>query len=140
MKTTRFPRFARISTMEFFDESAGGDIRKGFPGVLGIRKTLPLDEILETTIIIAFRVQDILDFEIFLVVFDVKCRGRRRTTGFEGRGSNKIEEGDVEDVVQVAHRWGQGELVSLQSDTFYNFVGTKTLPIELLRGAGGGDI
>jgi hypothetical protein len=112
MKTTRFPWFAGISLVKFFDESTGGDIRKGLPGVLRTWKTLPLDEILETTTV-AMRVQDILDFVIFLIVFDVqrrRCGGKTRS---EGRGSDEIEEGDVKNVVELAHRGRKGELVSL---------------------------
>jgi hypothetical protein len=73
METTRFTGFARMTTVKFFNETAGGDVRKGLPGVLGIWEAFPLDEILETTTIciIAFGVQDILNFEILLVVFDI---------------------------------------------------------------------
>jgi hypothetical protein len=91
-------------------------------------------------IIIVSRVQDILDFEIFLVLFDVKCRGCERKTGFERCGSDEVKEGNMEDVMKMTHRGGKVELVSLQSDPLDNFVRTKALPIEFLRWTGGGDV
>jgi hypothetical protein len=88
----------------------------------------------------AFQIQDILNLEIFVVIFDVERRRCRRKTGFKRRGSDEVEEGNVENVMKMAHGGGKVELVSLQSDTFDNFVGANALPIELLRRPGGGDI
>ena len=61
----------RILPMEFFDETAGWDIRKGFPRVVRIGISFPFDQILEP-VFNMIRVQDVLHFEIFLVVFDVQ--------------------------------------------------------------------
>jgi hypothetical protein len=140
MKTTRFTRLARMAPVEFFDETAGGDVRKGFPRVLRIRKALPLDEVLETTII-TFGVQNILDFEILLVVFDVE-RGRcgRTTVGGERRRFDGIEEGNMENVVDVTHRGGQLELVGLETNPFSNLEWSEAFPIEFLGGTRSGDV
>jgi hypothetical protein len=52
-------------------------------------------------------------FEIFLVFFDVKRKKCRRKTRFERRGSDKVEEGNIEDVMELAHRGRKDGLVSL---------------------------
>jgi len=63
----------RGMSMEPFDETASQDICKGFPRIIRIGASFPFDEILklvsDTT-----RIQDIVDFEVFLVILDVKCR------------------------------------------------------------------
>ena len=77
MKTTRFPWFARVPSMKFFDETMSRDIGEWFPRIFRIGKTLPLDEIIEATLF-AFGVQNIFDLKVFLIILDIE---RRRSGG-----------------------------------------------------------
>lgn len=46
----------------------------------------------------------------------------------------------MENIVDMAHCWRQGELIGLQSDASDNLVRSKASPIEFLRRTGGGDV
>ena len=66
-------RFIRVTAVKFFDEAAGRDMREGFPRIIRIGISFPLDEILDPVSNTA-GIEDVFDFEIFVIVFDVKRR------------------------------------------------------------------
>ena len=53
--------------------------------------------------VVTFRVQDILDFEIFFVILDIQDGRCRRKSRGERRRSDGVEEGDVKDIMKVSH-------------------------------------
>ena len=62
-----------MTAVKFFNEAASRDIRGGFPRIIRIGISFPLDEILDMTSHM-MGVEDVFNFEIFLVVFDVQGR------------------------------------------------------------------
>jgi hypothetical protein len=68
---------------------------------------------LRRAIVIETGVQNILNFEIFLVIFDVQCGRGRRETRRERSRANGIEERNMVDIMDMSHSGRQGELVGL---------------------------
>ena len=70
---TRLSRLARMAVVVFFDETASGNICERLPRVFGVGIALSLYEVFDATTV-ALGIKDILDFEEFLIVFDVEGR------------------------------------------------------------------
>jgi hypothetical protein len=81
----RSTRLSRITTLKFFDEATSKDILEGLSGVLGVRISLPFNEILNV-VLVTMGIKNSLDLKVFLIVFDVQ-RGQRRKEAMQGNGS-----------------------------------------------------
>jgi len=108
-------RLSWVPAVEFFNETASRDVGEWFPRIIRIGITFPLDKVLKT-ILDTTGVQDILDFKVFMVVLDVERRwGWRKTVGIgnERGWFNRVEERDMENVIDMAHRRWKIKLVGL---------------------------
>ena len=77
-------RFCGVSPVEFFDEAASWDVREGFPRIIGFGVTFPFNQILEP-VFDAAGIPNILDFEVIVIVFDIKGRRSRSKAVRGGR-------------------------------------------------------
>ena len=114
--------------MELGDSIGSVEVSGGFPRVFADAVALPLDEVVESATHNS-AIKDTLDFELFMIIDDLRCRRGSRATTRERIGRHESKLYDREDGVVTAHGEGEFEPVCTMTYTRCDFEGPETLMI-----------
>ena len=102
--------------MKVGDSIRSMEVDGGFPRIVADAVALPLDEVMKLATHDP-AVEDVLDFELFVVIDDHRQGGRSRVATGERIGRHESELGHGEDGMKATHGEGEFELVGSMTDT-----------------------
>ena len=129
----------RVRAMKVSDSVRSVEVDGGFPRIVADAVALPLDEVMKLATHDP-AVENVFDFELFVVIDDLGRRGGSRVMTGERIRRHKSELYDREDGVVTAHGEGEFKLVGSMADARCDFKGAETSMGEFRRWSGGANI